>query len=499
MSTRDIVLGPPGTGKTTRLLTMVEEELASGTHPERIGYFSFTKRAANEAVSRACERFSLQRRDLPYFRTLHSLCFRATGMTNSDVFDGQNVLEFGDWIGLKLSSTQRVEDTTKFGFTDGDRAMFMENLSRVMNIPLRELYERNNDGLPWTLVERVSEGLRQYKKARNLHDYTDMLDQFVRASWAPQLEVVFVDEAQDLSTLQWRVVDELSRGARRVVIAGDDDQAIYRWAGAAVEHFVGLDGTVTVLGQSWRVPPQVQTVAHEVIGRVAHRRPKEWAAAAHEGAVIRSPSVLDSDLSGSDILILSRNAFSLRAAASDLRREGLLYEFRDNSSVPRAVLSAVRMWEGLRHGKSMSVDDVRTVYNYMTSGRGIRRGYKALQGVPSDQIVDLSWLQASGGLETTAEWYTALDRIPRDDMNYLRAALQNGEKPDTPRIRLATIHGSKGGEADHVVLLPDMAHRTYDEMRVEPEDEARVWYVAVTRARRNLTLVRPKDRKHYVL
>ena len=96
-------------------------------------------------------------------------------------------------------------------------------------------------------------------------------------------------------------------------------------------------------------------------------------------------------------------------------------------------------------------------------------------------------------------WYDALDRIPRDDVNYLRSAMQRGEKPDKPRIRLATIHGSKGGEAEHVVLLPDMARRTHEEMLLNPEDEARVWYVAATRARQTLTLVKPKDRLHYVI
>lgn len=496
---REIILGPPGTGKTTKLLSMVEEELAAGTPPDRIGYFSFTKKAAREAVVRATEKFSLSSKDLPYFRTLHSLCFRAVGLAQADVFDGKKVLEFGDWLGLRLSETQRLDDTTKFGFTEGDRALFMENMARVMGRPLRQVYDENPDGLPWSLVDRVSRGLAEFKKARTLHDYTDMLQMFVDSQWSPQLDVVFVDEAQDLSWLQWRVVEELSRQARRVVVAGDDDQAIYRWAGADVDQFVRMEGAVTVLGQSWRVPPPVQAIAVDTISRVRNRREKTWNPATHQGFVKRTSVVLDDLSSGDDILVLARNAFSLRNMVRELRREGFLFEFRDEPSVPRATLTAVRTWEKLRRGERVSVDMVRMIYGLMTSERGYRRGYKTLPGVPGDQEVDIAWLRESGGLLREDPWFDALDRVPRDDANYLRAAVQKGEKPDKPRIRLATIHGSKGGEADHVVLLPDMARRTHEEMLMNPEDEARVWYVAATRARRQLTLVKPRDKLHYVI
>ena len=67
---KTIVLGPPGTGKTTTLLNLLEDYLKK-TDPNRIGYFAFTQKAANEARERAMERFNLSEDDLPYFRTLH--------------------------------------------------------------------------------------------------------------------------------------------------------------------------------------------------------------------------------------------------------------------------------------------------------------------------------------------------------------------------------------------------------------------------------------------
>ena len=76
---KTIILGPPGTGKTTTLLDLVDDFLRSGTDIKRIGYFSFTKKAAWEATRRAEEKFMIDQKEIPYFRTLHSLAFRMLG------------------------------------------------------------------------------------------------------------------------------------------------------------------------------------------------------------------------------------------------------------------------------------------------------------------------------------------------------------------------------------------------------------------------------------
>lgn len=496
----EIILGPPGTGKTTTLLNLVDEELALGVPPDRIGYVSFTKRAAHEAVERACKKFSLDARDLPYFRTLHSMCFRALGLSNADVFEGKKVLEFGDWIGTDLTVNHRMDETTLFGFTSGDRALFMENLARVRCLPLRQAYDENCDDLSWSFVERISRGLAQFKRDRHLVDYTDMLQLFVDNSWAPPLEVLFVDESQDLSMLQWRVVEKLAENARRVVVAGDDDQAIYRWAGAAVEHFVDMPGRVRVLEQSWRVPECIQGIAEDVIGRVGHRRPKTWKPREGDGSILRPMKLEEVDLWSEDVLILARNGYSLRDAEPLLQQEGVLYEVQGRSSVRRGTMDAIRLWERLRKGESIAIQDVLKVYDMMSTGVGVKRGFKKLPGHPPEMEVNLGWLRENGGLVRDEIWHTALDRIEPKETAYMLKALRNGEKISAePRVRLSTIHGSKGGEASHVVLITDMAARTHREFEQNPEDEARVWYVAATRAKKKLSIVAPESKLYYRL
>ena len=81
---KTIVLGPPGTGKTDTLLKEVDKYLKN-TDPNKIGYFSFTQKAAYEARDRAIEKFNLTADDLPYFRTLHSLAFRRLGIKKENV------------------------------------------------------------------------------------------------------------------------------------------------------------------------------------------------------------------------------------------------------------------------------------------------------------------------------------------------------------------------------------------------------------------------------
>ena len=497
----EIIIGPPGTGKTTRLLGMVEEELSRGTAPEQIGYVSFTRKAATEARDRARERFGLEKERFPWFRTLHSLCFRALGMTNADVMEGRKLQEFGDWIGIPISARRGGgwEEGSSFGFERGDRILFMENLARVRSVPLRDQYDLDCDDLSWHEVERVGRALAEWKKKHSMYDYTDMLKIFVEQAWTPPLEVLFVDEAQDLSMLQWHVVAKLALHCRRVVFAGDDDQAIYNWAGAAVEHFVDMPGDVRVLDRSWRVPRLVQAVADDVIRRVHHRRPKAWAPRDEEGEV-RVVGLNEVDWSAPELLVLARNAMYLNDVRSRVHSSGYMYDMQGHPSIKDSTRQKLLTWERLRRGEPQRVEDVVRVYEEMSSGLGVKRGFKELRAFQKDAMVTIEQLQAEGGLMRTDVWHDALDRIPQVEREYIRACLRRREKmSESPRIRLSTIHGSKGGEAQEVVLITDMAPRTWREAVRLPDDEARVWYVAATRAKQRLTIVRPSTERHFTL
>lgn len=487
-----IILGPPGTGKTTRMIGLVEEELARGTRPDRVGYVSFTRRAAQEAIDRACSRFKLQRADFPHFSTLHSLCFRQLGLKRGDVLEGARLQEFASYAGVRV--TGRVsEDGTWTGYADGDRILFMENLARIRGVQLRDAYDKfGDDGLSWSRVQTVVAALREFKRARGLVDFTDMLTEFVRSGVRLKLDFLGVDEAQDLSWAQWRVVDQLAEGCRHCAVAGDDDQAIYRWAGADSDHLILMDGDIEVLGQSWRVPRAVQRVAVGLVSHVGRRREKSWRPReGGDGAVARVATHRDVDYGSGQILVLARNSYVLKEQIEPwLRQQGIVYEKNGHSSVRAGLLEAIVDWESLRKGAGVTVQRVRRVFEQMSAGVGYRRGFGKLPGREDDELISKRQLLEEKILLTGQPWFDAMDRIPTRDREYVRAALARGEKITVkPRVVISTIHGSKGGEADHVVLLKEMASRTYREMRDAPQDEARVWYVGATRARERLTIV----------
>ena len=135
----EIIVGPPGTGKTHSLLNRVEDALANGAKPNRIGYVSFTKKAAEEGKSRASEKFGIPPDDLPHFRTLHSFAFRHLGMKRDQVLGWTHLRELGKALGIEFKGRGEVLDGDTYGMNAADRMLFLEGLARNTGRSLKQV------------------------------------------------------------------------------------------------------------------------------------------------------------------------------------------------------------------------------------------------------------------------------------------------------------------------------------------------------------------------
>ena len=492
MSIRKI-FGPPGSGKTTFLLNVIQQELDSGVHPSAMGYFAFTRKAATEAKERAVEKFPHLNPevDFPWFRTLHSLAYRCLGITNKDMMKPENYREFAKEAGIELGIENGEEDF----MVKVDNPILNEiNIARIKGLDLRTHYNRSEMDIEWFHFDYVERAYRHYKEAQGLLDFTDLLERIVeQVERLPKLEVLIIDEAQDLSRLQWQLVHELAARAKRTFVAGDDDQAVFTWAGADIESFLGFEGDVTVLDQSYRVPAKVHELANNVVNRIRKRQPKAWNPRDYDGEVKFYYDFQHVDITQGEWLLLASTNYLLNEMHHWIKSQGLLFERQGQRSINEAVMTAVLGWETLRRGKEIPFPVVKQIYKHLDSNF-IKRGHKTLRNIDPEGVFTMDYLKTHHGLETDIIWHEALTKISEDKRDYIIALLRRGTKiTGKPNIKLSTIHGAKGGEADNVLLITDLSSKFAKQYEKNSDDVNRLLYVGITRARQALHIVLPKN------
>jgi superfamily I DNA/RNA helicase len=152
-------------------------------------------------------------------------------------------------------------------------------------------------------------------------------------------------------------------------------------------------------------------------------------------------------------------------------------------------------WETLRKGKEIPFPVVKQIYKHLGSNY-IRRGHKTLKNADPLLMYSMEDLKTNHGLYTDAIWHEALTKISEDKRDYIIALLRRGTKiTGKVNIKLSTIHGAKGGEADNVLLLTDLSGKFANEYEKNSDDIHRLLYVGITRARKALHIVLPKNER----
>ena len=471
------VIGPPGTGKTRRLLNEVQRYVKKGTALNRIGYFAFTRKAAGEARDRYLKvETHLSKKDIKHFQTLHSLAFNNLGLKEENVMQELNYKRIGEECGIQISYASYETNSWNGIFSSDSEYLNLINLSRVRQTsPLEELDRNEHLGkIERFKLDAIAKEIDNYKKVNGLIDFTDMLDKFLKkGNVENKFDVIFVDEAQDLSLIQWKIIEKIEETNQcDVWVAGDDDQAIFGWAGADVNSFINWKAKEIPLQQSERVPSEIQIKALGIIDRVQDSRlSKDYLPKKESGEILLQFKLSAIDMTKGDWLILARTNPLLKPIPRYLKSQGLFFQTAQGNSIGKTLFEDITYWNQMRKGEEIPEIQQQRV----------------LERIAEDEI------------QCHLEWYDAFTNVASTTKDYVRSMLANGEDlSKEPRIKVSTIHGAKGGEATNVVLFLNQTKNTMKAAKksvAKQDEEYRVWYVAVTRTMQKLYLIKCNNRQ----
>jgi len=501
--TSKLIFGPPGCGKTYFLIEKIREALQKGIPPDRIGFSSFTNKSVDEAVLRVGKEFGLTRKDFPFMRTLHSLCFRALGLTRNDVINGEDYANLGRMLNMNFKDAKTFDpedDWVMPGEVFNDDYLRIYDRSRLRMVSLeKEFNDSGNYELFYPALLQVVGTWENYKTVNLRLDFTDMLSQFLVIGEPPKLDLLIIDEAQDLTPLQWAVVRRLMENAKEVYFAGDDDQAIHAWAGVDIKLFLNSSDDHSTLAQSFRLPRTVFDLADRVVRRINVRQPKVWRPVDRDGSVNFHMDRHTVQLDKGSWTIMARTNFQVNELSKEMREDGVFYKRGSQRSVSMSMAQALDVWSRLGKGETVSKDDAKLLMKRLPKigkRRALSSGAMAAletgdpEGRYSMQLLqdDYGLLVNSGGVEVFA--------LSEDDEVYIRSLQRRGiNLLEEPSIKLSTIHAMKGGEDDNIMLLTDSTRNC--SMSQDQDNEHRVFYVGISRAKENLHVVESSKKYRY--
>jgi DNA helicase-2/ATP-dependent DNA helicase PcrA len=624
---RDAVLAPPGpllvlagagTGKTRVVIARIAHLVRQGARPSRILAVTFTNKAAREMLGRAGS--LLGRRgsrdadaERPEISTIHSLCVRvlrrhATQLGYPERFA---IVDRGE----QETTARRVLKELRVAETVLRPTDLLERVGRWKSRGLRpqaalDTIAGDADD-SWTLAAAAYRRYQEALRTAGAVDFDDLLllvdelfssDEKARQTEAGRFDHLLVDEYQDTSGIQERILGALARDHGSLCVVGDDDQSIYAWRGAEVAHILDFarrwpGARVVKLEENYRSTPEIIHAANALIGHNGRRHGKTLVSKAPSGtppAILQAQDEADEAarvcgdvesllrerrVGPGEAVILVRTGEQTRPFEQELRRRGIPYDvvgsrsFFDRREVkdvmaflrfvvepdddlalgrianlpPRgisaAVLNAARaeaaaggisLWRALTAARdtgrlsSAAAGGIEQLQHLLrlaapeadpaaaTGGRAASALRSLLETVGYRKHLDRDYADDPAEAETrwacVEEVANALDQHERsagrgtsplalvvrgflDDL-VLQVSEEDRftrEKPRGDVLRLMTLHAAKGLEFDCVWmvgleegLLPH--HRAVTEGLQALDEERRLCYVGVTRARRRLAL-----------
>ena len=499
-----LIFGPPGCGKTFTLINVVRDALKKGTPPDKIGFVSFSRKSVEEARTRVAAELNLTEEDTPWFRTLHSTGFQWLGFNKDQVMSKYDFNNIGNEVGLVFdTNTARnsQDGLINVSAREGNKYLEIIHRSIMRCVSLEEQFNETEDyTLHWTLLNKLNAIYHNFKKENDKVDFTDMIKGFVRGGSSPSLDLLIVDEAQDLTPLQWRQVDVMKHNAKEIWYAGDDDQCIHRWNGVSVEDFINSCHNIEVLKQSYRVPTSVFSVANRIVKRISYRQPKDWHPMMKPGSVNYHLNMHDVDIDQGSWTIMARTNKIVQKIANSLREDGYLFNLYGSPSLNQGMINNMKTWELLQKGSKLPLQMIKDLYAALPKvgdNAKIKRGVtKQLDFLEHDLILGYDDLVKNYGMIAPKDTPSRdMLNVSKDDRFYMDALIRRGEDFESPRIDVSTIHAMKGGEDDNIMLMSESSRACVK--NENQDDEHRVFYTGVTRTKEKLHIIETESENRY--
>ncbi|RLC08433.1 MAG: hypothetical protein DRI24_23360 [Deltaproteobacteria bacterium] len=447
-----VIYGSPGTGKTTYLMGLLEKAMDK-TPSERIAFVSFTRQGTYEGVERAIKKFKLNKRDTQYFKTIHSLCFHKLGINRSMMISKEHYKLLSEQTGIAFTGYYTQDMTSQSD-------VYLHYISMLHHNP--KVAEQMNKDLNATTLAYVQFQYAELKKQIGILDFDDLLLQYLEFGEPLDIDVAFIDEAQDLTPLQWRVVNKLFLNCSKIWVSGDDDQAVYEWSGANIAEFMSFSTNSHVLGQSYRLPKNVLRLAMNITKDIKHRKHKDFKPKDTDGKLSAVESLETANLKGGE-LVLARTNWVLKQMSDGFSHMGLPYLHKGRSSLNPIKLRAI--YEHLKFEQGIITADNMSKF---------KTHFRHMDRVPWQNSIILSAQQV---------------------VHYDNVLLQGNI--DKSPVLFDTFHSCKGSENDHVIVNPELSTRVYKNMFKNHDSELRCLYVAMTRTKSDLTVLLPKSKYYY--
>ncbi|MBI3647598.1 MAG: ATP-dependent DNA helicase UvrD2 [Actinobacteria bacterium] len=510
------IVAGAGTGKTTTITARIAQQVATGAfEASQILAVTFTDKAARGLKRRLA---SLEVEGVQA-RTFHAAAlWQLSGLWTSHT--GESLPEVLDHKAPLIASLANTLPPPHKFLPRRELAGEIEWAKNRMISPSEYLTEMGDHEppIPAELMLRVYEGYERRKHAMGRLDFEDMLGLAVRLldehpaaaeQVRTRLHAFTVDEFQDVNPLQAALLDRWLGDRDDLCVVGDDYQTIYAFTGASPEHLLGFterfpDATVVRLEQNYRSTPEVLEVANRLATRMGGFRktlratrpsgppPVTLAVPSEEAevdAIIQAVRRLHQEeaVPLEEIAVLYRINARSEPFEEAFAGAGISYQVRDGAFLrrpgPRAVL------QRLKDPSGGGVDDiVATITDQL--------GYDPSAHPDSDE--EITRQADLGRMRSLAAEFAQAD--PDGDAAAFIAELSGRFSAESSGrgVNLLTYHRAKGLEFDAVFLprlldgeLPFRSGRA----KADPDEERRLFYVGITRARRHLFVTWPTGAK----